>query len=119
MYNINILLKETGKNNVTFYNNDAISLCNRLKQNAIFIDPPWGGPDYKQLAKLSLYLSDIELSQVCKKLYKCTDYIVIKVPTNFDEDRFIEKTESFISLVHKNTSLRKMHLLIFKSHSSF
>ena len=65
------------------------------------------------------YLSVIELSQVCKKLYKCTDYIVIKVPTNFDEDRFIEKTESFISLVHKNTSLRKMHLLIFKSHSSF
>jgi len=119
VHNINILLKETGKNNVTFYNNNAVSLCSHLKQNAIFIDPPWGGPDYKQVTKLSLYLSDIELSQVCNKLYKYTDYLLIKVPTNFDEDRFIEKTESFISLVHKNTSLRKMHLLIFKSHSNF
>jgi len=115
--NLNILLKDIDKHNVTCYNSDSLLICNNLQQNAIFIDPPWGGPDYKQNSKLSLYLSNIELSLVCRELYKYTDYIVIKVPTNFDEQVFIEKTCLFLQLVHKNTTLRKMHLLIFKCNN--
>ena len=113
IHNLNILLKDSGKYNINYYNNNALEVCTQLKQNAIFIDPPWGGPDYKQIEKLSLFLSDIELSIVCKKLYMYTDYLVLKVPTNFDEELFITNTQSFMTLVHKNTALRKMYLLIF------
>ena len=118
IHNLNILLKESGKNNINYYNNNALEVCTQLKQNAIFIDPPWGGPDYKQIEKLSLFLSDIELSIVCKNLYMYTDYLVLKVPTNFDEEAFIANTHSYMNLVHKNTSLRKMYLLIFSTNTS-
>lgn len=116
--NISVLLKETGKDNISFYNDDSINVCRQLKQHVIFIDPPWGGPDYKKQAKLSLYLSNIELSSVCKQLHSYTEYIVLKVPTNFDENRFIANTQHFLTLVHKNTSLRKMYLLIFRCNIS-
>lgn len=112
--NLNILLKEIQKNNVICINNDALIACKHLKQDAVFIDPPWGGPDYKQNSKLSLYLSNMELSVVCKNLHTYTKYIVIKVPTNFDELTFINNTELYMELVNKNTTLRKMYLLIFK-----
>ena len=112
--NLNILLKNIDKNNITCFNDDSLIICKKIQQHVIFIDPPWGGPDYKQNPKLSLYLSNNELSDVCKELFIYTDYIVIKVPTNFDENTFINKTFSFLDLVHKNVTLRKMHLLIFK-----
>ena len=115
VHNLSVLMKDA-KINVTCINNDALISCKFLKQDAIFIDPPWGGPDYKQVSKMSLYLSNTELSIICNALYICTKYIVIKVPINFDEELFIENTKSFMTLVHKNISLRKMHLLIFKTY---
>jgi 16S rRNA G966 N2-methylase RsmD len=115
VHNLSIMLKDVEISNINCYNNNSLILCKTLKQQAIFIDPPWGGPDYKQVSKLSLYLSDLELSVVCKQLYLYTDYLVIKVPTNFDEELFINNTKNFMTLVHKNTSLRKIYLLIFNT----
>lgn len=83
--------------------------------DAIFIDPPWGGPQYKQQDKIDLYLSDTPLHTVCQQMAKHTKYIVLKVPTNFDEDTFLENTACCLKLIHKNDTLRKMNLLILYS----
>ena len=115
VHNLKILAKES--TNIAYYNDDFIHICKKIKQNAIFIDPPWGGPDYKKIQKLSLYISNIELSEICKDIFNYTEYIVIKVPTNFDEEKFINNTKGIIQLVHKNTALRKMYLLVFKCNT--
>jgi len=80
----------------------------------IFLDPPWGGPEYKNATSIRLSLSGKRLSDVCWQLSVHTDFIALKVPKNFDENEFLTDTAPFMSLIHKNTQLRKMHLLIFK-----
>ena len=124
-YNMNILPYNDNKSNIILYtpqinkiecrNGDAIIECTKQFQEAIFIDPPWGGPEYKILPKVQLYLSNLPLCEVCKKLCNFTNFIILKVPINFDEEKFILDTNTFMNLIFKNSQLRKMHLLIFKS----
>jgi predicted RNA methylase len=109
--NVNVLSDA----NIVCIHGDALKECVRIKQDVIFIDPPWGGPEYKNRARVSLYLSNIPLHDVCKTLSKHTQYIVIKVPTNFDDVAFYAATSASLQLVHKNTSLRKMNLIILKA----
>ena len=108
----NLTVLET--NNVDVYHGDLMVVCQQLYQDLIFIDPPWGGPDYKTKSSVDLYLSDIELSDVCEHIKDATRYIAIKVPVNFNESGFIENTQSFMKLIYRNPDLRKMHLLIFE-----
>jgi len=106
-------MKVLETNNVDIYLSDLLIACQRLSQDIIFIDPPWGGPDYKTKDSIDLYLSDVELSEVCDHIKHSTQYIAIKVPVNFNELGFIEKTP-FLKMIYRNTDLRKMHLLIFQ-----
>lgn len=91
-----------------------IETCPLLEQDMLFLDPPWGGPNYKSKKKIDLYLSDIELSHVCNILSLHTKYIALKVPTNFNIDQFQQKTNDTLRMIHKNTDLRKMYLLIYE-----
>jgi predicted RNA methylase len=99
--------------NVNCIHGDALEECLKLNQDVIFIDPPWGGPEYKKKNIVDLYLSDLPFSEVCKKLSQVCKYIIIKVPINFNETDFINNTKKELKLIYKNISLRKMHLLIF------
>jgi 16S rRNA G966 N2-methylase RsmD len=108
-------MKTLNVTNVQSYHCDAIHACINLTQQVIFIDPPWGGPEYKNQTTVSLYLSGFPLASVCESFHKYTNFIVVKVPTNFDESSFVNKTAKFMHLVHRNISLRKMHLLIFST----
>lgn len=100
--------------NAIVYNGNMLDICKYLKQDLIFIDPPWGGPNYKAKLFIELYLSNIELSAVCRIISKYTKYIAIKVPVNFNIRSFNEKTKKYLKLLHRNTDLRKMHLLIYE-----
>jgi predicted RNA methylase len=100
-------------NNVTCYHGDLMMESQKMVNEIIFIDPPWGGPEYKIKDNIDLYLSDVELSEVCDHIKHSTKYIALKVPVNFNEFGFIEKTP-FLRMIYRNPDLRKMHLLIFQ-----
>jgi len=76
--------------NINVINKDYITICNTLKQDVVFIDPPWGGKDYKIHKCLKLKLSDIPIETICNNLLdpNITLYvpklIVLKLPTNYD-----------------------------------
>lgn len=108
-YNLSVL----DTTNVTLWNGDSLSILPNLHQDIIFLDPPWGGPNYKDKKNIDLYLSDIELSEVCRMIKPYSNYIALKVPTNFDLDKFTERTKTFMVQVYKNTDLRKMQLLLY------
>ena len=108
-YNLTVL----DANNVTLHQGDSLSIVPMLQQDILFIDPPWGGPNYKDKKHIDLYLSDIELSEVCRMIKSYSKYIALKVPTNFDLDKFTERTDTFMIQVYKNTELRKMQLLLY------
>jgi 16S rRNA G966 N2-methylase RsmD len=101
--------------NVHCINGDALNEVKSIHQDVIFIDPPWGGPEYKAKAKLTLYLSGVNIAEACIAYSKTIPYVVLKVPTNFDESTFMESIKAHLKLVHKNQNLRKMHLLILQS----
>lgn len=87
------------KYNLKLYNLDVNVICEdfikyikKIKyQNAIFLDPPWGGSGYKSFDKLYLYISNLKLVQVVNKLKNKTDLIILKVPFNYDIHEFIKK----------------------------
>ncbi len=112
--NINLLEVK----NIECIYGDAIEECLKIKHDVIFIDPPWGGPEYKKHKLIHLYLSNIPLSDVCKSFKVVCDFIVIKVPKNFDEETFIKDTDEFMNIIYKNTNLRKMNLLILKINNN-
>ena len=75
----------------------------------VFLDPPWGGPEYKAKSKVHLTLSDIPLLEVCEKLKFCCRYVAVKVPLNFDLEGF----SVGMDMVYRNVGLRKMQLIIW------
>lgn len=108
-------MKILGTQNVEVFCGDCLDLCTRQYQDVIFLDPPWGGPNYKRMDNLDLYLTNHPLADVCRRLAPYTTYIALKVPTNFKDAVFIHCTRDCFNFIHKNTQLRKMHLLLFKS----
>jgi adenine-specific DNA methylase len=101
-------------NNTIIFNGDVLEVCRYIHQDMIFLDPPWGGPDYKANHHIDLFLSNIEISEVCKMLAPFTKYITIKVPTNFNIESFNIKTRNELTLLYRNIDLRKMNLLIYR-----
>jgi hypothetical protein len=94
---------------------DALELIPRIERSdLIFIDPPWGGPVYKTEPSVYLSLSGIPIHEVCDHLAPYTKYIALKVPTNFDSDKLLATIKNCV-LYAKNTTLRKMHLIILSS----
>lgn len=103
-----------GADNVYCYEGDIMDWISKLEQDMIFLDPPWGGPDYKTHDLVDLYLSNIPLYDICHKLKDHTKYIAIKTPTNFNIQHFLDKTNSYLEPVYRNLRLRKLHLYIFR-----
>ena len=99
--------------NVACYWGDCIDVVPYLKQDLVFLDPPWGGPSYKDKKSIDLYLSGVELSEVCKIVKPYCRYLALKVPQNFDLEKFTMRTKGYMALVYRNTELRKMQLLIY------
>jgi len=93
---------------------DSINICKMINQYCIFIDPPWGGPEYKTQDQVDLFISEKPLHEVCRELAEYTNIIALKVPKNFNIENFSKNIESFAKIEHKNYDLRKMHLIIIR-----
>lgn len=78
---------------VKLYNEDFVTFLKNMKENycdIIYFDPPWGGKDYKFKAKLSLFMSKINVGLLVKdmKSRKLCKYVVLKIPFNFNITAF-------------------------------
>lgn len=108
--------------NVSFHHGNGVhlALSSKISQDIVFVDPPWGGPDYLKTSNLHLSLSDgnceVDLGELAFRLLNCsrTRYVAFKVPVNFaveDFKRDLSKAGgSTIELSCLN--LRKMKLLV-------
>lgn len=106
------------KGKAHFYQGNGIDIVKTLSQDIIFVDPPWGGLNYKEKEKVSLFLSDdsgkeYNLGDLVIELLKYSKYFAIKVPKNFDIDEFKKIIKKGKRKVIKSiTNIRKMHLYI-------
>ena len=89
--------------------NDYLDIMHELKQDVIFFDPPWGGPNYKTIKNLNLYLDNINIVDIINELYDYAKMIVLRIPRNFnivDLLRRIEYTNVNIYKVYVNLMLK-------------
>lgn len=107
-------MKNLNLQNVQCIHGDSLEVCLKIQQDAIFLDCPWGGPSYKESKKVMLYLTEIPLYDILRILIKSAKLFIIKIPINFDEETFLEKTGDILKLEQK-IRLRKMNLMIFSS----
>ena len=99
--------------NVDIHCINYLNIMNKLKQEVVFIDPPWGGRDYKKHKSLKLYLySDdnkkVLLEYVINKI-KNVELIVLKVPFNFDFINFYKIVKHHQIVTY---NLRKFMILV-------
>lgn len=81
---------------ISVHEGDYIDLCRSLKQDVVFLDPPWGGPDYKRARKLDLYLGSINIAKLTFNLLTwnagefgvprrpATKLVALKLPYNYN-----------------------------------
>ena len=90
-YNMNLLSRK----NVHTICNDILNIYNKiplnLKDTIMFLDPPWGGTNYKQNEKTQLWLGNTSIVDICNKIIPLFKYVVLKIPYNFDFDHFKKK----------------------------
>jgi hypothetical protein len=101
-YELNPENFEALKNNVEVYNldkkiklfmGDSTKLYHTKKVDVLYMDPPWGGPDYKDKENLDLYLGSERIDLYLKDILEQTwrpNYIFLKLPSNYNFNRFIE-----------------------------
>tara|TARA_Y100000389_G_scaffold94654_1_gene91285 strand:- start:208 stop:834 length:627 start_codon:yes stop_codon:yes gene_type:complete len=95
--------------NITYHNTDYLKICWTLSQDAIFIDPPWGGASVHLDKKPILSLSGIPIEYICKRLIDNVKLIALKVPVTYDVQTLRDYLSSY--RVH-HYKLRKMHLIV-------
>lgn len=115
----NITLQGAGKK-YTLYNRNYLDIYHTLTQDIVFIDPPWGGPEYKLKRSLHLFLSGVNISVVCNNIFnaRSTKYIILKVPINFDIDSFIENVQPHpVSKMSIPVFSKKMNFISIENHN--
>lgn len=90
--NFNILKNNVsvyGLKNVRFHLGDTTELFN-WKTNVLYVDPPWGGPDYKENKELDLYMSSKRIDRWLEEILlrkNRPNYIFLKLPSNYNFKR--------------------------------
>jgi len=98
-------LKLSDYSNYILYNDNYLNMCDTLNQDIIFIDPPWGGKNYKLQKNIELELGDIKLNLLVHILKNFANLIFIKLPLNYN-------LESFTNVKKKIYTLNKMIILV-------
>lgn len=101
---------------------DYCNVYGSLEQDIVYLDAPWGGPDYWRADKLDLFLQHYEekvpLVEICSRVWPRTQTVALKVPVNFDGDKFINEFTKLVRPTYdgcisfKCTDMRKALLVI-------
>jgi predicted RNA methylase len=101
--------------NVTAHHGDCTKVFN-WKSDILFVDPPWGGPTYKENATLDLYLSEKRIDEWLEEVLRRKmrpSYIFLKLPHNYNFNRL-----NFLSNIEliKPYRIRNYILVSIKVH---
>jgi predicted RNA methylase len=94
---------------------DYLDIGEKLSQDVIFFDPPWGGPEYKNLVLMSMSLDDINIADIIKTLIdkKKVKVAAIRVPFNYDFKELLKLTDkSYIYTFNKPDGKLNFFLII-------
>jgi hypothetical protein len=79
--------------NVNLIHGDYLNVMKSLIQDVIFIDAPWGGPEYKTKPKVDLYLGKKNIITIVSEIIRdrLCSLCVLKVPMNYNFSHLFSK----------------------------
>ena len=88
--------------NIKLYNSDFLQIISLLKQDVVFIDPPWGGKDYKSKGEIILNVSNIPLEKICNDILynNYAKMVVLKLPINYNT-KYLNKNIKYVTHYYK------------------
>lgn len=106
-----------GFTNVTLHNADAVQLFN-WNTHVLYVDPPWGGKEYRKYTDLDLFLSSKRLDTWLEEILvrrNRPDFIILKLPVNYHFKRL-----NFLSNVDtiRPYRIRSYVLVVITVHKS-
>jgi len=103
--------------NIEVTNENIVNLASSDDSNIVFLDPPWGGPNYKENKTSLLFYSCgrnmIEVADLIKSEFTGKDLVMVKLPKNYDYDRLLN-IFPFIYRTDISTVLNKEARCIYK-----
>jgi len=104
-------------NNVSIYEGNFLEVIKdkNIKSDIIFIDPPWGGFQYKIHKYFNLKLGNLPINDVIKDLLTSFQYVVLKAPININLNILKDEITFYKMNIYKNIK-NNLLLLIFKNN---
>ena len=124
IFKYNAALLNIDISNVIIHHSNYIDIYQnkQIKQDIIFMDPPWGGPNYYMYKNIDLYYNKTATDKVSvtdminNELYKQAAMIILKCPTNFNVNPLLNGKYMYRDLVVVENSIGKaMYYLIILS----
>jgi len=77
--------------------------------NLLFLDPPWGGPDYKLKKNLRLTIANKTMKEIASYLLNKNRRLILKLPFNYD-------LSEFSSLSYEKYRIKNYLLIVFYNY---
>lgn len=98
--------------NIKLFHNNYCNIYNKLKNDIVYLDPPWGGKNIYKKKDVMLYLGNDKIFNIINRLYDIgIKYIFLKIPHNFNYYLFFHKIKYSEVRIFKN---KKVWLLMIK-----
>ena len=98
--------------NVDLYNENYCNIYDKIDNDIVYIDPPWGGKNIFKKKDVMLYLGSNKIFHIVNKLFDINvKYIFLKIPHNFNYYLFLHKIKYEEIRIFKN---KKVWLLMIK-----
>ena len=101
--------------NVDLLNKSCLDIYKNMSNADVFyIDPPWGGKDYKKEKNLRLKIDNEYIDEIINNIINNIKIIVLKLPKNYNIKELYKLTK------HNNVSmyiykLRKMNIIVYNN----
>ena len=99
--NFNVLKNNVevfGLKNVDLHYGDSTKSVPDITSDVVYIDAPWGGPEYKERKELDLFLGKKRIDELVPILLEDSKYVFLKVPGNYNFRRLKESDFDFEKL---------------------
>ena len=98
---------------VNIINDYYFNIMHNLKQDIIFLDPPWGGPKYKEKEDgIELSINNVNIWCIINSLLKNAKYIFVLIPYNFSGSDLLKILSKFEIVILDKDKYEKSHRLL-------
>ena len=80
---------------IVFIHGDYFDEAQKVKADVVYLDPPWGGPKYKDIEKFKLENFSPNGHEILDLAFKHFPKVVMMVPRNFDFDELAKYDQKF------------------------